>query len=172
MKDRGADKGAQRVAEHAERPERDHRHPRQDGALDRQVGEGHWTLTPSASSPLGLAATAGVSGSCAGSADHITYGPYVELPAGSYVVTWKLLTDDRDRSSLDILQLDITKNSGSTYLGNRRVNRSEFPDAQVWTEFSISATHDGTGQLEFRTQYIDSHRPCVSVDWVRVTRTG
>lgn len=113
----------------------------------------------------------GCSGVCAGDADHITYGPYVELPAGAYVVTWKLLTDDRDRSSLDILQLDITKNSGSTYLGNRRVNRSEFPDANVWTEFSVSASHDGTGTLEFRTQYIDSHRPCVSVDWVRVTKT-
>jgi hypothetical protein len=114
----------------------------------------------------------GCSGSCAGSADHITYGPYVELPPGTYVVTWKLLTDDGDRSSLEILQLDITKDAGSTYLGSRRVNRSEFPDAHVWTEFSISATHDGSGTLEFRTQYIDSHRPCVSVDWVRVTKTG
>ncbi len=112
----------------------------------------------------------GCSGSCTGSNDHITYGPYVELPAGSYTVTWKLKTDDRDRSSLDILQLDVTTNSGSNYLANRRVNRSEFPDANVWTEFSVSANHNGSGRLEFRTQYIDSHRPCVSVDWVRVNR--
>jgi hypothetical protein len=109
--------------------------------------------------------------SCSGSNDHITYGPYAELPAGTYIVTWKLKTNDADRSSLDILQLDVTMNSGSNYLANRRVNRSEFPDANVWTEFSVSAEHIGSGRLEFRTQFIDSHRPCVSVDWVRVTRT-
>lgn len=107
---------------------------------------------------------------CVGGDDHIIYGPYQELEAGTYTASWRLKTNDGDRSSLNILQLDVVKDSGSVYLGERDVNRSEFSDAGVWREFEVAFVHDGAGALEYRVQFVDTHRPCVWVDWIQLDR--
>ncbi len=76
----------------------------------------------------------GCDGHCVGDADHLVYGPYATLPAGTYEAVWRLMTNDGDRSSLDILQIDVTTEQGSRYLAERRIDRSEFSAAGVWRE--------------------------------------
>ncbi len=110
----------------------------------------------------------GCDGHCVGAADHLIFGPYATMPAGNYEATWRLKTNDGDRSSLHILQIDVTTEQGSIYLAEHRIDRSEFSAAEVWREFSLAFSHDGTGTLEYRVQFIDTHRPCVSIDWIRI----
>jgi hypothetical protein len=107
---------------------------------------------------------------CEGGNDHLIYGPYATMPAGNYQVTWRLKTDDADRSSLTIIQLDVTTHAGSNYLAQHSLNRSEFSGAGIWQDFTLGFVHDGTSTLEYRVQYVDTHQPCVWVDWINVVR--
>jgi formylglycine-generating enzyme required for sulfatase activity len=94
------------------------------------------------------------------------------IPVGTFKITWRIKTDDGDTSSLNVLRLRVTKNSGSTVLAERTVNRSSFTSTGTWFNFSVNFTNTSVGAMEFPVQYIDTHRACFWVDKVVVETVG
>jgi hypothetical protein len=98
-------------------------------------------------------------------------GPYTnDLTQGDYKAVWTIKTDDQDTSSLDVLTLDVAKNPGTNVVESRTINRSSFSSTGTWYTFFLNFSYNGSGSLEFRTKYANSHRACFWVDKVEVSR--
>lgn len=100
-----------------------------------------------------------------GATGFASYGPWRDLPAGSYTATWKLERLE-DGNKDEVVELEVVGALGVAPLGRRIVTETELPEG-VMTDHSISfevGTEDR--QLEFRTRALGG--PSFSVESITI----
>jgi hypothetical protein len=70
------------------------------------------------------------------------YGPYVDLPAGQYTVTYRLMIGPAVSSSDLVLFVCVTNQTpnGREFFAALPVFATDFPGPNVWTDISLNLT--------------------------------
>jgi hypothetical protein len=96
----------------------------------------------------------------------LTYGPYKELPAGSYLVSFRLKGKDL-QSGEQIATLDVTADNGRKLLADKKLFGEDFTLSGTFQEFKFPFTLDTASKVEFRT-YFHGHQGELFVDNIHV----
>ncbi|MEM1853221.1 MAG: GxGYxYP family putative glycoside hydrolase [Thermofilaceae archaeon] len=82
----------------------------------------------------------------------LVYGPYTELPAGSYTVRFALKISARTEAR--VATIDVCTDIGRTIIAQREISGSEFVRVGSYQWFEINFTlAKATGNMEFRVWY-------------------
>lgn len=82
------------------------------------------------------------------------WGPYVSyLPAGNHTAHFRLAVNSLSSSTASLVQLQVTTNSGGTYLGTLNVPWNAFVQAGVPQDFALNFTNSAGNALEFRANW-------------------
>jgi len=77
------------------------------------------------------------------------YGPYVNLPPGSYTITCKLRLDEPLQGH--VLTLDVASNHGATIIASKEITGESFTSSSDWQSFRYTFHLPGpTLRVEFR----------------------
>ncbi|HTT45850.1 MAG TPA: DUF2079 domain-containing protein [Thermoplasmata archaeon] len=73
------------------------------------------------------------------------YGPYVDLPAGNYTATFRVMIGPGTPSFAQVLDLAVTNQTGlnRTFHGLLPVDVGQFPGPYVWTDLTLNFTLTG-----------------------------
>jgi len=84
-----------------------------------------------------------------GGAGTLWYGPYVNLPRGSYVATFWLRLDAPYDG--DLIDIDVATHGGKSILAKATISSSNFTNVGVWTPFNLAfSLSEDVKDAEFR----------------------
>jgi|GEM_PF-2508817 len=82
----------------------------------------------------------------------LTYGPYIELPAGDYQASFRLKGKDFQPGN-PIAALEVVANKGRQLLARRELFTEAFTQLGSFQEFRLPFALDKTSKVEFRTYF-------------------
>lgn len=105
-----------------------------------------------------------------GPADTFWFGPYVPLPPGKYEVVFRLKAGSLGEGH--VLTIDVAFDRGEKILSAHDIQLSEFTQAGVWQNFTISFTVEKPiSDIEFRGLRV-SNTTDIFLDYIEVKQTG
>lgn len=127
------------------------------GGFDQQ-----WSMSnPSIGHVIGRAeADGGWSVNVLDNPNFMQYGPYVQLPAGDNIATWKLMIDNNTADNNKILRLDVVDaDDGGKIISQRDLTRKQWKQTQRYEYFSVPFRLDANRaghRIEMRVWYYGS----------------
>lgn len=84
----------------------------------------------------------------------MSIGPYITLPKGSYVVRFRLKTDNKKAG--EVVMIDVASDMGKKIYISRSLSGKDFTKPGEWNEFSLSfdITDGSADSVEFRAFYL------------------
>ena len=98
------------------------------------------------------------------------FGPYVTLPPGNYVATFRLKVDELGSGHL--ITIEAAAELGIKVFASHEIDLSEFKEAGLWQDFVLEFSLDvPVRDVEFRGIYA-SNLTTIYLDYIEVVRTG